>query len=216
MCLFSVDLRGDASNLVDAHNEDVLEEERFLKQKSKIEWVRVGDRNSSYFHKIVKGRIHRSRILGLLNVQGSAYIPNLYVDHFELFLGMSAGYLIFQILDDLFVNKLNFDKANYMTRPFTPLEVTESIFGIENCKSPGPDGYTAAFFKASWDIVRDEIIDVVHDFYFREKQSSFILGRRISNNSLLTLEIMRNYHLSKGPPICAFKVDIQKAYDTGE
>ncbi|GKA28235.1 putative reverse transcriptase domain, reverse transcriptase zinc-binding domain protein, partial [Tanacetum coccineum] len=39
-------------------------------------------------------------------------------------------------------------------------------------------------------------------------------GRRISDNILLTQELMHNYHLDRGTPRCAFKVDIQKAYDT--
>ncbi|GJS42093.1 putative RNA-directed DNA polymerase, eukaryota, reverse transcriptase zinc-binding domain protein [Tanacetum coccineum] len=45
-------------------------------------------------------------------------------------------------------------------------------------------------------------------------QSAFVPGRRISDNILLTQELMRNYHRRRGPPRCAFKVDIQKAYDT--
>ncbi|KAJ0931049.1 putative RNA-directed DNA polymerase [Helianthus annuus] len=45
-------------------------------------------------------------------------------------------------------------------------------------------------------------------------QSAFIPGRKISDNILLTQELMHNYHLNHGPPRCAFKVDIQKAYDT--
>uniref|UniRef100_A0A251RYM8 Putative reverse transcriptase domain-containing protein n=1 Tax=Helianthus annuus TaxID=4232 RepID=A0A251RYM8_HELAN len=40
--------------------------------------------------------------------------------------------------------------------------------------------------------------------------------RKISDNILLTQELMHNYHRSFGPPRCAFKVDIQKAYDTVE
>ncbi|GKG07133.1 hypothetical protein Tco_0330102, partial [Tanacetum coccineum] len=28
------------------------------------------------------------------------------------------------------------------------------------------------------------------------------------------MELMHNYHLDRGAPRCAFKVDIQKAYDT--
>ncbi|GJW46020.1 putative reverse transcriptase domain, reverse transcriptase zinc-binding domain protein, partial [Tanacetum coccineum] len=45
-------------------------------------------------------------------------------------------------------------------------------------------------------------------------QSAFVPGRRISDNILLTQELMRNYHRRSGPSRCAFKVDIQKAYDT--
>ncbi|GJX96249.1 RNA-directed DNA polymerase, eukaryota, partial [Tanacetum coccineum] len=37
---------------------------------------------------------------------------------------------------------------------------------------------------------------------------------RVSDNILITQELMHNYHRDRGPPKCAFKVDIQKAYDT--
>ncbi|XP_071739260.1 uncharacterized protein [Rutidosis leptorrhynchoides] len=42
---------------------------------------------------------------------------------------------------------------------------------------------------------------------------AFIFGRRISDNILLTQELMKDYHTDKGVTRCAFKVDIQKAYD---
>ncbi|GJR12441.1 hypothetical protein Tco_0795093 [Tanacetum coccineum] len=45
-------------------------------------------------------------------------------------------------------------------------------------------------------------------------QSAFVPSRSITDNILLTQEIMHNYHLDRGVPRCAFKVDIQKAYDT--
>ncbi|GKF79084.1 hypothetical protein Tco_0234652, partial [Tanacetum coccineum] len=47
-----------------------------------------------------------------------------------------------------------------------------------------------------------------------ENQSAFVPGRRISDNILITQELMHNYHRDRGLPRCAFKVDIQKAYDT--
>ncbi|XP_022023605.1 uncharacterized protein LOC110923858 [Helianthus annuus] len=47
-----------------------------------------------------------------------------------------------------------------------------------------------------------------------ENQSAFVPGRRISDNVMLTQELMHNYHRQSGPPRCAMKVDIQKAYDT--
>ncbi|GKE03670.1 putative reverse transcriptase domain, reverse transcriptase zinc-binding domain protein, partial [Tanacetum coccineum] len=47
-----------------------------------------------------------------------------------------------------------------------------------------------------------------------DNQSAFVSGRRISDNILITQELMHNYHRDGSPPRCAFKVDIQKAYDT--
>ncbi|GKE04119.1 hypothetical protein Tco_1396137, partial [Tanacetum coccineum] len=57
--------------------------------------------------------------------------------------------------------------------------------------------------------IKDGLDDIVSD-----NQSAFVPGRYISDNILLTQELMHNYHLNRGPPRCAFKIDIQKAYDT--
>ncbi|GJW47654.1 hypothetical protein Tco_0079300 [Tanacetum coccineum] len=146
-----------------------------------------------------------------------------------------------------------------------------AMFSMGNDKSPGPDGYTAAFFKDSWDIIGSDVTKAVCEFFTNGRllkelnhtiialipkvnaparvndyrpisccnvlfkciskiianrlkdclkrlispnQSAFVPGRSIADNILLTQEIMHNYHLDRGVPRCAFKVDIQKAYDT--
>ena len=45
-------------------------------------------------------------------------------------------------------------------------------------------------------------------------QSAFVQGQSIANNVLITQDLMLNYHHDMGPPRCALKVDIMKAYDT--
>ncbi|GKC39148.1 hypothetical protein Tco_1051532 [Tanacetum coccineum] len=58
-----------------------FDEERFLKQKSKIEWLRVGDTDSAYFHRSVKARSSRSRIdciTGHVLLEG---FPGSHIDH---------------------------------------------------------------------------------------------------------------------------------------
>ncbi|GJR00895.1 RNA-directed DNA polymerase, eukaryota, reverse transcriptase zinc-binding domain protein [Tanacetum coccineum] len=45
-------------------------------------------------------------------------------------------------------------------------------------------------------------------------QSAFILGRQISDNILLAQEFVNGYSCKGGALKCAFKVDIEKAYDT--
>ncbi|GKD29284.1 RNA-directed DNA polymerase, eukaryota, reverse transcriptase zinc-binding domain protein [Tanacetum coccineum] len=45
-------------------------------------------------------------------------------------------------------------------------------------------------------------------------QSAFVPGRAITDNILLTQELLKGYNCINGPRRCAFKIDIQKAYDT--
>lgn len=44
----------------------------------------------------------------------------------------------------------------------------------------------------------------------------FVPSRSIFDNILLTQDQVKSYHLQRGARRCAFKVDIQKAYDTVE
>ncbi|GJX28851.1 hypothetical protein Tco_0236930 [Tanacetum coccineum] len=253
---------------------DELDREKFLKQKSKIDWLKEGDSNSAYFHKAVKSRVSRSRIDVVTNADGIMFendnVADAFVSHYESFLGQpgtTSGFNDF----DLFRVKLDEQEAIDMTRTVSRQEVKSALFSMGNDKAPGPDGYTAAFFKDSWDIVADDFVAAVCEFFTNGKilkelnhtiialipkvssptrvndyrpisccnvmfkciskiianrikeslkvlvssnQSAFVPGRSIADNILLTQELMHNYHLDRGLPRCAFKVDIQKAYDT--
>ncbi|GJV85890.1 putative RNA-directed DNA polymerase [Tanacetum coccineum] len=200
-------LREDEVAYIQAFNEAKLDEERFLRQKAKIEWLDVGDSNSAYFHKTVKSSQQRSRIDVITNgdnvVVTGNNVPDVFVAHYESFLGthMACADLDTTGLFNKHVSEMS---NSNMVRLVTNEEIKRAMFDIGDTKSPSPDGYTSAFFKKGWDVV--EVVS--------ENQSAFVPGRRISDNILLTQELMHNYHRDKGPPRCAFKVDIQKAYDT--
>ncbi|GJR31659.1 hypothetical protein Tco_1107891 [Tanacetum coccineum] len=267
-------LREEEAIYVQAFNDALIMEERFLKQKAKIEWLKVGDSNTAYFHKAVKSRVSKSQIEVVMDSNGvmlaDGSVADGFVNHYESFLGQPGHTGEFN-MDGLFLNTLEARAALNMVRAVTVQEVKEAIFSMENDKSPGPDGYTAAFFKEAWEFIANDVIKAVQEFFrngnllkelnhtiialipkvstptrtndyrlisccnvlfkviskiisnrikgslnglISPNQSTFVPGRRISDNILLMQELMHNYHLDRGTPRCAFKVDIQKAYDT--
>lgn len=44
-------------------------------------------------------------------------------------------------------------------------EITKVLFGMPNNKSPGPDGFTCEFFKATWEITGKIFVDAIKSFF---------------------------------------------------
>lgn len=48
-----------------------------------------------------------------------------------------------------------------MIQEVTDQEIKAAMFDIEDEKAPGPDGFTAKFYKKAWHIVGRDVCDVV-------------------------------------------------------
>nr|GEW07753.1 reverse transcriptase domain, reverse transcriptase zinc-binding domain protein [Tanacetum cinerariifolium] len=83
-------LREEEAIYLQTFNEAKLDEERFYKQKAKIEWLDVGNSNSMYFHKYVKFRNQRCRVKIIRNKHNEDFLgPNVaeaFVSHYKIFL----------------------------------------------------------------------------------------------------------------------------------
>uniref|UniRef100_A0A2N9J3H3 Reverse transcriptase domain-containing protein n=1 Tax=Fagus sylvatica TaxID=28930 RepID=A0A2N9J3H3_FAGSY len=95
-----------------------------------------------------------------------------------------------------------------LAKEVTEEEIKSSMFSLGSEKAPGPDGFTACFFKKAWPIVGSDVCKAI--------QSFFQSGRVISENILLAQELVKGYHKNKGKARCAIKVDLKKAYDSVE
>ncbi|GJT88377.1 RNA-directed DNA polymerase, eukaryota, reverse transcriptase zinc-binding domain protein [Tanacetum coccineum] len=109
----------------------------------------------------------------------------------------------------LFSNKLSLEESEFMVRPVSKDEINIALFSMDDDKA---DGFSSKFFKSAWSIVGDEFSQAIMDFFANGKLLKEI-NSTISDNILLSQELMRNYHRKNGPPKVAFKIDIHKAYD---
>ncbi|GKE20007.1 RNA-directed DNA polymerase, eukaryota, reverse transcriptase zinc-binding domain protein [Tanacetum coccineum] len=268
-------LRNTKANLVKEFYEAEEDEEKFLFQQAKIKWLSDKDKNNSYFHKVLKGRNNRSKILSLKDKNGVNYkndqIPHLFLKHFENFLGKAQLVQDIEDCSTLFQRRVNEEVALNMIVDVSDIEIKNAIFDIEDTKAPGPDDFTTVFFKKAWAIVGTDVCKAVREFFnsgrmlgeinatlislipnvqipsnlteFRliaccnvlykcinkvitnriklvlgslvsSNQSAFIPGRQIRDNIMLTQELMKGYKRKRGPKRVAFKIDLQKAYDT--
>ncbi|KAK1424476.1 hypothetical protein QVD17_19806 [Tagetes erecta] len=137
-----------------------LDEERFLKQKSKVHWLAEGDANTKFFHNTLKCRNHRARIDVITDSNGILHVgkevPKAFVDHYVGFLGREEGVII-PITQELFEVRIDQAMSVDMIREVTFDEIKRTIFAFADDKAPGPDGFTAAFYKKAWEIVGNDI-----------------------------------------------------------
>ena len=126
-------------------------EEGFLKQKSRIQWLKLGDKNTNFFHKAVKARNSKCSIKSITlengcRIEDPASIGQEFVNHFQSVLGSnmqdstSAEYNTEGLV-------WSTDHLDILSSRITHEEIKESMFSIDNTKAPGPNGFTSLFFQ---------------------------------------------------------------------
>ena len=68
-------------------------------------------------------------------------------------------------LDWLSFQRIGEKEAARLELPFTEEEVFTTLNDLNGDKAPGPDGFTIAFWKFSWEIVKVGIMRMFKDFF---------------------------------------------------
>ncbi|KAL2252839.1 UNVERIFIED_CONTAM: hypothetical protein Sindi_0078600 [Sesamum indicum] len=191
-------------------------EQIMLQQRAKIQWMKGGDQCSRVFFRKIAQRRSSRRIFQINDDQGSTHtnpeeVINEFVTYYQSLLGGDRRRTAIDIrfLRPWARHILSNEESTALLLPFTPADVKQAVFDIDEDKAPGPDRYSSGFFKAAWPIVGQEVTSAVLDFF-----STGRLLKQINTTLLVLIPKVHPPVTSRLAPRCALKVDIRKAYDT--
>ncbi|GAU30907.1 hypothetical protein TSUD_381220 [Trifolium subterraneum] len=172
----------------------LLMEEMFWSEKSKVKWHTDGDRNTAYFHRVAKIKNTSSLISTLRNgdivLNSTEEVSAHVVDHFSSLFNDSAPFvdngLVEEVIPCLVTDRIN----KMLTILPSHDEIKSAVFGLNNDSAPGPDGFGVVFFQTYWDIIKQDVINAVLQFFttgwpiaianFKFKLISKILADRLA------------------------------------
>ncbi|KAJ6989647.1 hypothetical protein NC653_018205 [Populus alba x Populus x berolinensis] len=152
------------------------DEESYFKQKSRVQWLHLGNRNTSFFHKSLLHRQVRNRTHSLqddkeLGRMASSYFENL----------LCAPHLpVTEELNPIFPNTITEASVVAALLPITDDDIQAALFSIFYTKAPGPDGYNALFFKKSWDVIKYDFIAAIKYFFSNNSLPRCVNATRVA------------------------------------
>jgi hypothetical protein len=163
----SIEERGRKEQLIVGLEKVILMDEISWRQKSRALWLKEGDKNSSFFHRIANSN-QNANTIGHLSINGIAStdqdeIRNHIAQFYEQ-LYKEDGHRR-PLLDGIQFSSISDEDANWLERPFDEVEIAKVIQGCNGDKAPGPDGFSLAFFQHCWSIVRIDMLAVCNEFH---------------------------------------------------
>ena len=163
-------------------------EEEILKQKSRLQWLEVGDKNSRYFHMSIKARRNRKRIFILEKLDGKFTstcdeAKEEAIRYFKSLLGTPPDHTYpgIDMLKSLVNKRVPEGLKVDLDRLPQDIEIKNVLFSMNSDKAPGPDGFNAHFFKDSWALIGPDFVSAVKEFF----TSGELL--KVFNNTLIAL-----------------------------
>ncbi|KAF7807376.1 reverse transcriptase [Senna tora] len=159
--------------------EKLLDKEELLwAQKSRQMWLLQGDRNTKYFHTLVKKRRINNRISRIKLDSGEwtqSYnaMEGVVLDYFSHVYSMNHDTPVMDIyhsLEHLNIPRLTNQEQDGLLSPVTQKEVESALFKMKSDKAPGPDGLPPLFFQSFWPLIQNDLVRLVQSFFSRAGQ----------------------------------------------
>jgi hypothetical protein len=137
------------------------------RQKSQAVWLKEGDRNTKFFHRLANSH-RRNNFIGALDIDEhttveSEEITAEIVQYYQNLYSETTQWR--PKLDGLLFNSLTSVDAIDVIRLFDEEEVQAAVTAMPGDKAPGPDGFTLAFYQKCWSVLKADVMRVFHHFH---------------------------------------------------
>ena len=144
------------------------QEEAYWKQKASATWFVEGERNTALFHNMVKRKKARMRINAITFedslITDCRGIKDSAINYFSSHFAPPPV-----VLDPPSLCSppclVSESQCASLCSPPSLDELKLVVFGLKPNSSPGPDGFTGIFFQKCWDIIKDDLLEGVIDFF---------------------------------------------------
>jgi len=166
-------------------------EETMERQRSRLDWLRDGDRNTVMFQAKSQARAKRNKITSLKKADGGLAtkpedIEVVATEYYKQLFSVQE-----QLEPDLVVEhvpaRVTEAMNDRLTRPYTTDEVERALRLMKPNKAPGPDGFTAGFYQLHWDLLGNDVIRAVLDFL-----NGGVLSDDINQTTIVLIPKTRN------------------------
>lgn len=160
--------------LIKEFSDIATQEEVFWKQRSRLTWLSMGERNTTAFHKSVVRRRSNSVIHQLKNLQGhwineAQELRDMVLKYFtDLYTKGQKGRTGPSVFDFPQLSHSDRRSLNHMV---SPKEVESAIFQTTANKASGPDGYPPAFYQKNWNVVGNKCTAFVMEAFRKRRYS---------------------------------------------
>ena len=136
------------------------------KQQSRIRGIKAADAQTKLFFMQINGRKRKNYIKHLLTEEGQVHTHTEKEQHIFYHFSKKFGPPVArQFTLDWDRLGLPSHDLSALEDEFTEQEVHAVIKEIAADKAPGPDGYIGAFYKESWQLIKDDLLAAINYFY---------------------------------------------------
>nr|GEZ44607.1 hypothetical protein [Tanacetum cinerariifolium] len=138
-----------------------------VSQKVKAKWALEGDENSCFFHNYLKKKRRQLAIRGILKdgnwIEDPSIVKSEFMGHFMARFQQSEG--IIPVLDSNYISPISHGQRDLLERPFSRDEIKLAVWDCGGDKASGPDGFSFKFFTFFWDLVENDVVNFMHEFF---------------------------------------------------